>query len=228
MGTKAEARFAFIQEKAEFAERGIAGRVSHAAHVIRKMQTAAERRRSSYWRAHEWALGRHNERRDVGLRGRITLSNLLFARVVTRAERMMARGNRPRAVQPGARNAITVIHRPRGGVCQLACAFRTDRPPPRRLARAGPRPRARISRARLARDRDRARQCRKARGARARGARDNLRIERVDIADTDGIAELRDTLGDEKLDLLFVVAGISGSVPKPLHEVSPDEAARVT
>ena len=32
---------------------------------------------------------------------------------------------------------------------------------------------------------------------------------------------------DEKLDLLFLVAGISGSVPKPLHEVSPDEAARV-
>ena len=55
----------------------------------------------------------------------------------------------------------------------------------------------------------------------------NLRIERVDIADTDSVAELRDTLGDEKLDLLFVVAGISGSVPTPLHQVSPDEAARV-
>ena len=60
-----------------------------------------------------------------------------------------------------------------------------------------------------------------------RSAKGNLRIERVDIADTDGVAELRDTLGDEKLDLLFVVAGVSGSVPQPLHEVSPDEAARV-
>jgi NAD(P)-dependent dehydrogenase (short-subunit alcohol dehydrogenase family) len=55
----------------------------------------------------------------------------------------------------------------------------------------------------------------------------DLRIERVDIADADGVAELRAALKDEKLDLLFVVAGISGSVPAPLHEVSPDEAARV-
>ena len=61
----------------------------------------------------------------------------------------------------------------------------------------------------------------------AKEAQGNLRIERVDIADTDSVAELRDTLGDEKLDLLFVVAGISGSVPTPLHQVSPDEAARV-
>jgi NAD(P)-dependent dehydrogenase (short-subunit alcohol dehydrogenase family) len=60
-----------------------------------------------------------------------------------------------------------------------------------------------------------------------KGAKGNLRIERIDIADTDGVAELRDTLRDEKLDLLFVVAGISGSVPKPIHEVSADEAARV-
>jgi len=61
----------------------------------------------------------------------------------------------------------------------------------------------------------------------AKDAQINLRIERVDIADTDSVAELRDTLGDEKLDLLFVVAGISGSVPTPLQQVSPDEAARV-
>ena len=61
----------------------------------------------------------------------------------------------------------------------------------------------------------------------AKEAQGNLRIERVDIADTDSVAELRDTLGDEKLDLLFVVAGISGSVPTPLQQVSPDEAARV-
>jgi NAD(P)-dependent dehydrogenase (short-subunit alcohol dehydrogenase family) len=61
----------------------------------------------------------------------------------------------------------------------------------------------------------------------AKTAKGNLRIERLDIADADGIAELREGLADEKLDLLFVVAGISGSVPKPLHEISADEAARV-
>jgi NAD(P)-dependent dehydrogenase (short-subunit alcohol dehydrogenase family) len=61
----------------------------------------------------------------------------------------------------------------------------------------------------------------------AQNAKTSLRIERVDIADTDGVAALRDALGDERLDLLFVVAGISGSVPTPLHDVSADEAARV-
>ena len=61
----------------------------------------------------------------------------------------------------------------------------------------------------------------------AKTAKDDLRIARVDIADTDGVTELRETLAGEKLDLLFAVAGISGSVPKPVHEVSPDEAARV-
>jgi NAD(P)-dependent dehydrogenase (short-subunit alcohol dehydrogenase family) len=61
----------------------------------------------------------------------------------------------------------------------------------------------------------------------AKTAKGNLRVELVDIADTDGVAELRENLRDEKLDLLFVVAGISGSVPKPLHEVSPEEATRV-
>lgn len=61
----------------------------------------------------------------------------------------------------------------------------------------------------------------------AKSAGDNLRIERVDIADTDGVVELRETLSDETLDLLFVVAGISGSVPKPVHEVPPEEATRV-
>ena len=61
----------------------------------------------------------------------------------------------------------------------------------------------------------------------AKGARGNLRIERVDIADADGVAALRAELAQEKLDLLFLVAGIAGSVPKPLHEVSADEAARV-
>jgi NAD(P)-dependent dehydrogenase (short-subunit alcohol dehydrogenase family) len=60
-----------------------------------------------------------------------------------------------------------------------------------------------------------------------KSAKGNLRIERVDIADTDGIADLAKELKGEKIDLLFLVAGISGSVPKPLHEVTADEAARV-
>jgi NAD(P)-dependent dehydrogenase (short-subunit alcohol dehydrogenase family) len=61
----------------------------------------------------------------------------------------------------------------------------------------------------------------------ALGKSNNLRIERVDISDTDGIAALGESLVGEKLDLLFLIAGISGSVPKPLHEVTADEAARV-
>jgi NAD(P)-dependent dehydrogenase (short-subunit alcohol dehydrogenase family) len=54
-----------------------------------------------------------------------------------------------------------------------------------------------------------------------------LRIEHIDISDIDGVKELAAELKGEALDLVFLVAGISGSVPKPLHEVSPDEAARV-
>ena len=60
-----------------------------------------------------------------------------------------------------------------------------------------------------------------------KSAHGRLRIERVDISDVDGVAELAARLKGETLDLLFLVAGISGSVPKPLHEVSADEAARV-
>jgi NAD(P)-dependent dehydrogenase (short-subunit alcohol dehydrogenase family) len=61
----------------------------------------------------------------------------------------------------------------------------------------------------------------------ARNAGGDLRIERLDIAEAGGAAHLCNALAGEKLDLLFLVAGISGSVPKPLHEVPPDEAARV-
>jgi NAD(P)-dependent dehydrogenase (short-subunit alcohol dehydrogenase family) len=61
----------------------------------------------------------------------------------------------------------------------------------------------------------------------AKGAAGRLRIEQVDIADTKSVAALRHKLSGEALDLLFVVAGISGSVPKPLHEVTADEAAQV-
>src|SRR3954467_6583744 len=48
----------------------------------------------------------------------------------------------------------------------------------------------------------------------ARGADGRLRIEQVDIADAKGVVALRQKLAGETLDLLFVVAGISGSVPK--------------
>jgi NAD(P)-dependent dehydrogenase (short-subunit alcohol dehydrogenase family) len=61
----------------------------------------------------------------------------------------------------------------------------------------------------------------------AKGADGRLRIEQVDIADTKDVAALRQKLAGETLDLLFVVAGISGSVPKPLHEVTAEEAAQV-
>src|SRR5258708_24339960 len=61
----------------------------------------------------------------------------------------------------------------------------------------------------------------------ARGAAGRLRIEHADIADAKGVAALRQKLSGEALDLLFVVAGVSGSVPKPLHEVTADEAAQV-
>jgi len=60
----------------------------------------------------------------------------------------------------------------------------------------------------------------------AKDANGRLRIEQVDIADAKGVAALRQKLAGETLDLLFVVAGISGSVPKPLHEVTADEARR--
>jgi len=61
----------------------------------------------------------------------------------------------------------------------------------------------------------------------AKSADGRLRIEHVDITDPKAVAALRQKLSGETLDLLFVIAGISGSVPKPLHEVTADEAAHV-
>jgi NAD(P)-dependent dehydrogenase (short-subunit alcohol dehydrogenase family) len=58
-------------------------------------------------------------------------------------------------------------------------------------------------------------------------AKGGLRVVRADITDTRAVASLRDQLEDERLDLLFLVAGISGSVPTPVSEVPPDDAARV-
>ena len=103
----------------------------------------------------------------------------------------------------------------------------TNRPPARRLARARPRPRARIPVARLAGDRDRAGQCEAARGAREGRERPACASSASTSPTPTASRRCAIRSSDEKLDLLFVVAGISGSVPAPLHEVSPDEAARV-
>jgi NAD(P)-dependent dehydrogenase (short-subunit alcohol dehydrogenase family) len=61
----------------------------------------------------------------------------------------------------------------------------------------------------------------------AKSADGRLRVEHVDIADAEGVGALRRKLSGEALDLLFVIAGVSGSVPKPLHEVTAEEAAHV-
>ncbi len=62
---------------------------------------------------------------------------------------------------------------------------------------------------------------------RALGPSERLVIEHVDIADPAAVAALRRRLGTERLDLLFVVAGISGPVGLPIHEVPPGQAADV-
>jgi NAD(P)-dependent dehydrogenase (short-subunit alcohol dehydrogenase family) len=54
-----------------------------------------------------------------------------------------------------------------------------------------------------------------------------LVVEHVDIADQATVAALRRRLGAERLDLLFVVAGISGRIEVPMHQVPPEEAAHM-
>jgi NAD(P)-dependent dehydrogenase (short-subunit alcohol dehydrogenase family) len=61
----------------------------------------------------------------------------------------------------------------------------------------------------------------------AADAGERLRIERLDVADLDGAAALRERLAGERIDLLFVVAGISGPIEASLHEVAPETAAQV-
>jgi NAD(P)-dependent dehydrogenase (short-subunit alcohol dehydrogenase family) len=58
-------------------------------------------------------------------------------------------------------------------------------------------------------------------------AKGRLSIARADIADPAATAKLRRDLGDTRLDLLFLVAGVSGDVQKPIHEVGAEEAAQV-
>jgi NAD(P)-dependent dehydrogenase (short-subunit alcohol dehydrogenase family) len=61
----------------------------------------------------------------------------------------------------------------------------------------------------------------------AQDAGANLRVERVDITDRNELAALRRALAGETLDVLFVNAGIRGSVPTPLHDVSPEDVTQV-
>lgn len=56
---------------------------------------------------------------------------------------------------------------------------------------------------------------------------DRLVVEQLDIADTAAVAALRARLAGERLDLLFVVAGISGPIAPPIHAVAPAVAADV-
>jgi len=62
---------------------------------------------------------------------------------------------------------------------------------------------------------------------RALGPRDRLVIEHVDIADRSAVSALRARLGQERIDLLFVVAGISGPIEEPIHAIAPEVVARV-
>lgn len=54
-----------------------------------------------------------------------------------------------------------------------------------------------------------------------------LRIEQIDVTALGTTAALRSRLTDDRLDLLFLIAGISGDVSAPLHAVPPQEAAQV-
>jgi NAD(P)-dependent dehydrogenase (short-subunit alcohol dehydrogenase family) len=54
-----------------------------------------------------------------------------------------------------------------------------------------------------------------------------LVVERVDINEVEGVRGLRDRLSQERFDLIFIIAGISGQVTAPIHAVPPAEAAYV-
>ncbi|GAB6844491.1 NAD(P)-dependent dehydrogenase (short-subunit alcohol dehydrogenase family) [Methylorubrum rhodinum] len=54
-----------------------------------------------------------------------------------------------------------------------------------------------------------------------------VRIETVDIDDDASVAALRQRLGSEKFDLVFVVAGVATESDKPLHAVSRAVSAQV-
>lgn len=59
------------------------------------------------------------------------------------------------------------------------------------------------------------------------GAEGRLRIEVADIDHPDDFRVLCSRLGQAKVDVIFLVAGISGPVDAPIHDVLPEDAARV-
>ncbi|WP_336485777.1 SDR family oxidoreductase [Methylobacterium nigriterrae] len=61
----------------------------------------------------------------------------------------------------------------------------------------------------------------------ARLASDSVRVETVDIDDDSAVATLRDRLGGETFDLIFVVAGVATQAHEPLHAVPRAVAAQV-
>ncbi len=54
-----------------------------------------------------------------------------------------------------------------------------------------------------------------------------LRIEHVDINVAESVERLRNRLAQERFHLLFLIAGISGPVTAPIHQVPAHEAAHV-
>ncbi|GEP02847.1 SDR family oxidoreductase [Methylobacterium oxalidis] len=58
-------------------------------------------------------------------------------------------------------------------------------------------------------------------------AADGVRVETVDIDDDAAVASLRERLGGEIFDLVFVVAGVATQAHEPLHAVTREVAAQV-
>ena len=55
---------------------------------------------------------------------------------------------------------------------------------------------------------------------------DKLAIEQLDVADPGSVSALAGRMGGRRLEVLFVVAGMSGHVGKPIHEVPQADVAR--
>ncbi|MDR7035514.1 MULTISPECIES: SDR family oxidoreductase [Methylobacterium] len=58
-------------------------------------------------------------------------------------------------------------------------------------------------------------------------ASDSVRVETVDIDDDAAVRALRERLGSETFDLIFVVAGVATQAHEPIHAVPRDVAAKV-
>ena len=55
---------------------------------------------------------------------------------------------------------------------------------------------------------------------------DRLTVEQLDVADPASVRALAGRLGGRTLDVLFVVAGMSGNSQVPIHEISQEDVAR--